>query len=176
MGLYALCTGYINDKYKDSDSAVSQSKINQGGNQYAAMNCFAPGIEINPADGEFLVIDRINGSDSFMVSIGGINQNIAPSCARGERLIYSVSSDGKTKKAAILFKNDGTLVLNGGDKTAVHFAELKTGFDKLKEDFNNFLSHTHPGVTSGSSSTGAPTAIPSTASIDDAESDTILLP
>lgn len=176
MGLYAICTGYINDKYKGSASVVSQAKIQSAGNNYSAMNCFAPGIEINPADGEFLVLDRINGSDSFMVTIGGINQNIAPSCARGERLIYSVSSDGKTKKAAVLFKNDGTLVLNEGERTLAAFAELKAGFDQLKEDHNNFLTHTHPGVTSGTSSTGAATATASTASIDDAESNTVLIP
>jgi len=176
MGLYAICTGYINDKYKASENAVSQTKIQAAGNNYAALNCFAPGIEINPADGEFLIVDRINGSDSFMVTIGGINQNIAPSCARGERQIYSVSTDGKTKKAAALFKNDGKIVLNNGERTSAAFAELKAGFDQLKEDFNNFLPHTHPGVTSGSSSTGAATATASTASIDDAESNTILIP
>lgn len=177
MGLFALCTGYLAEPFRDGEKPVSQSKVSHGNNDYSVMNCFAPGIEINPADGEFLVVNKLNDSSSFMVSVGGINQNIAPSCARGERKIYSVSSDGKTAKAIILLKNDGKIVFNEGTKSAAQFAELKTGFDKLKSDFNTYAStHVHPGVTAGSGSTGPAVSTPSTASIDSAESTTILIP
>lgn len=177
MGLFALCTGYLAEPFRDGDTNVSQSKVSHGNNDYSVMNCFAPGIEINPADGEFLVVDRLNDSSSFMVSVGGINQNIAPSCQRGERKIYSVSTDGKTIKASALFKNDGSIVLNDGTKSSVRFAELKAGFDQLKSDFNTFASsHVHSGVTTGSGSSGTATATPSTASIDTAESATVKIP
>jgi len=114
MGLYTICTGYQKETFRDGQNQVSQSKVQQGSNDYAPMNAFAPGFEINPANGEFIIVDKINGSNSFMVSIGGINQAIEPITARGERLIYSVSENGLTKKASAHFKNDGTLVLNSG--------------------------------------------------------------
>ena len=53
----------------------------------------------------------------------------------------------------------------------VRFSELETGFNELKDDFNNFIStvyntHIHPGVLSGGAST-SPT--PSTGSSSSAD-------
>lgn len=156
MGLYAICTGYQKDNFRGSKNKAAQSKIESNGNNYAAMNCFAPGIEINPADGEFLVINRIKDSDSFMVTIGGVNQNIAPTTDRGERLIYSVSADGKTKKASALFKNDGTLELNGNSKKLVTHAELNTAIQTFITALN---LHVHTSAAAGSPTTPPVTSL-----------------
>lgn len=153
MGLFALCTGYQAEPFRDGENAVSQSKVSHGNNDYSVMNCFAPGIEINPADGEFLVVDRLNDSSSFMVSVGGINQNIAPSCARGERKIYSVAPDGKSAKAFLLLKNDGSIqleCLDSAKKLTMKFGTTSIEFSIsgmkviTAAGSYNFLTHTHP--------------------------------
>jgi hypothetical protein len=129
MGLFALCTGYLAEPFRDGENDVSQSKVQHGNNDYSVMNCFAPGIEINPADGEFLVVERLNDSSSFMVSVGGINQNIAPTCERGERKFYSVSEDGESVAASIHLKNDGSIVVENEKATATIDSDGKLVFD-----------------------------------------------
>ena len=62
--------------------------------------------------------------------------------------------------ATLIAKDDGTIEINGNADNMVRYSELKTGFDQLKQDFNNFITiynaHVHPGVTSGSASTSPP--------------------
>lgn len=186
MGVMATVTGYFVDKFRGGSKDLSISKIKAEGNDDTVLNCLGPGIEFSPADGERLVIRKVNNSNSYMVAIGGINQNIEPDCDRGERRIYSVSSDGAEIKAIAKFKNDGVIELNGASDSAVLFSELKTGFDKLVEDHNDlvskFSSHIHvttatigasptPGVISPISTIVAS----STASIDSSESENIKL-
>lgn len=123
MGLFAKCTGYLEDTFRDGTATLSQSKLQNKNNDYSALNCFAPGIEINPADGEYLIVTKINDSNSFMVTLGGINQNVSPSCDRGERKIYSVSSDGSEIAASAHFKNDGSIEINDTDKANITLAD-----------------------------------------------------
>ena len=134
---FANVIGYIKDLYERGTKTVSISKFQEGGDSLTAMNCFAPGIEINPANNENIVITQIKNSTSFIVSVGGINQNIEPDTNRGERRIYSVSEDGRTIKAVAKFKNDGTLELNGADSYAVKFEELETALNSFKTSVNN---------------------------------------
>jgi len=178
LSIFATVTGYLKETFRGGTKTVSISKVSAGANNYSPLNAFAPGFEICPADGEHLVITKIENSESFMVTIGGINQNIEPITNKGERRIFSVSANGLEIKAQALFKNNGTLVLNDGEESAVMFSKLKEGFDQLKSDFNTFLSHVHSGGTLALGLTGpaSPPATPSTASIDDAESATVKLP
>lgn len=167
---FSNVVGYLVDKYRGGSRNVAIHQVKAGAKPETSMSCIGPGIEINPANGENLVITQIGNSNSFVVSIGGVNQNIAPNTARGERRIYAVSADGETIKAVIKWKNDGTLELNGATDSAVKFADLKSGFDTLKSDFNSFLTHVHPTAAVGPPSPPAPVVPPSTASVDSSES------
>ena len=108
-------TGYIKDKYRGGSKTVSISKIKARSNDYTSQNMFSPGIEINPADGEQLVIAKIDDSSSYMVSIAGTNQEIEPDTDRGERRFYSVTPDGSEIKAIIKLKNDGEIEIISGN-------------------------------------------------------------
>ena len=74
------------------------------------------------------------------------------------------------------------MIMNGTGDFAVRFSDLKTGFDQLKSDFNNFITqkynlHTHPVIAVGSPT--SPTTLigtSSTSSIDSAKIDTIEVP
>ena len=161
--LFSKVTGYIKDKFRGGEKVVSISKVKALNNDSQVLHCFAPGIEVNPADGSNLVLAQIGG---FTVAVGGVNQEIEPDVERGEIRFYSTDDAGKIIKAIIKFKADGTLELNGATDSAVKFAELKSGFDSLKSDFNSFLTHVH-GL---SGTPPVPPALPSTASVDSSES------
>lgn len=131
MGLMGIASDYRAGKYRGGERTVSISTINESADPKTSMNAFSPGIEINPANGENLIFSKIKDSNSFLVTIGGVNQKIAPDTARGERRIYSVSADGETIKAVAKFKNDGTLELNGASSFAVKFEELETALNSF---------------------------------------------
>lgn len=137
---YSVVTGYIKGFFSGGKKEVSISKVQYKGNNGQVLNCFGPGIEICPADGENLIITPVNNSGSFIVSIGGINQNISPDTARGERRIYSVSSDGAEIKAIAKFKNDGTIELNEATSFAVKYDELVTALNTFKTAINSELA------------------------------------
>jgi len=115
MGLYTKCTDYEKATYRGGEKTLSVSKVENKANEYTTMNCFAPGLEINPANGEQLIVQKIDGSNSFMVTIGGVNQNFEPDTERGERKLYSVSEDGADMMAWIKLKNDGALEIKSKD-------------------------------------------------------------
>lgn len=115
MGFFSKCTGYSTGNYYGGENTVAIHEATTGGKARTSLSAFAPGIEINPADGENLIISRIGNSDSFMVTIGGTNQKIAPDTERGERRIFSVSEDGETIGAIAKFKNDGSIILQSTD-------------------------------------------------------------
>ncbi len=140
MGLLGIVTDFVVGKFLKGNKNVGIATITESADPKTAMNCFSPGIEINPANGENLVFTKIKGSSRFLVSIGGINQNIAPDTDRGERRIYAVSSDGETIKAKAKFKNDGTLELNGATDSAVLYAGLQTAYDEIQTQYNDLIS------------------------------------
>lgn len=182
MGFLALCTDYLKDIYLSGTKAVAQSKVKAGGDDYTAQHCFGPGIEINPANGENLVIQKMKGSSAYLVTVGGTNQNIEPDTARGERKIYSVSEDGATIKAIVKFKNDGVLELNAATDSAVKFADLKTAYDELNGKYNKLVVALNtwvvvPGDGGAALKTLLTAAAPlnSTGNIDPAESADIKL-
>lgn len=128
----------VNEKNLDGDKVVSMSQ-GQGLNSYTVQNMIAPGFEFSPADGEKLVVVPINGSDSYMVTIAGTNENIAPDTAKGERKLYSVSEDGAKIKAFAKFLNTGVIELNGNDNFAVLYNELKIEFEELQTKYNSLV-------------------------------------
>lgn len=179
MNVFSTITGSLVDFFRGGTKEISIHQSMEGGKPQTSMSGFAPGLEINPANGENIVVTKIKGSNSFVVSIGGVNQNITPDTLRGERRIYSVSEDGTEIKAVAKFKNDGVLELNGATDSAVLFSELKTAYDQVVSDLNDLVTaynaHIHnfvgvgpgnPGVTVVTTSTGTP----STGDISPAES------
>lgn len=108
------------------------------------------------------------GEKGKTVVIGYINVKQLASLKPGEVRIFSTDKDGNLK-IDIRLKDDGTIEMGGTGDFMVRFDELKTGFDKLKSDFNGFLTHVH-----GAAGTPpVPVVLPSTASIDDAKIDEI---
>lgn len=78
----------------------------------------------------------------------------------------------KNDKSTLELSNTEKLImLNEGTDYAVLYSKLEAEFNNLKDKFNDLItsynSHTHSGVTSGSSSTGTPSGVaqPSTADI-----------
>jgi hypothetical protein len=120
-------------------------------------------VQISPFGDDSCPTEGVKGikmatsTDAYHVILGYFNRsNIA---AEGEKRLYSLSPDGSISFYVHL-KNNGTMELGGTDDNIVRYSELKSGFDELKGDFNNFLTneyniHTHPipGVTPGSGST-----------------------
>lgn len=101
-----------------------------------------------PLNSEVLVLSV---SPAFKLAIV-LNDGIEPTMEPGERKIYS-TENGAIKAFVNLLKT-GIIEINGDADFAVRYNALQTAFDELKSAFN---SHTHPGVESGGSSTGAAT-------------------
>ena len=94
----------------------------------------------------------------------------SPDTSEGETTIYAKDSSGNTV-FEIKLKNDGTCEFGGDSDFMVRFNELKSGFDELKSDFNNFINntyniHQHPTAALGAPSPPTITGSSSFASID----------
>ncbi|MHA1379300.1 MAG: hypothetical protein ACTSRG_13030 [Candidatus Helarchaeota archaeon] len=152
-------------------------------NEYQSKNAFGPGIEINPAVGERIIITKIDNSDSYLVNIGGVSDNVSPDTNPGERRFFSVNSNGNLS-AYTKLKNNGILELNGNNNFAVLYNELLEEFNKLNDKFNahisTFNSHTHPyqdtPVGPSTTSVTLTTSSLSDADITNTKSDKVTLP
>lgn len=111
MSIFSTISGYLSDTFRGGSKTVAIHESIEGGKAQTSMSAFAPGLEINPANGENIVITKIKNSKSFVVSIGGTNQNIEPDTERGERKFYSVTEDGAELSASVKLKNNGTIEL-----------------------------------------------------------------
>lgn len=173
----------LTGKYRGGlkDSLIVKTKALD--NQYQSKNSFAPGIEINPAAGERLIISKIDNSDSYLVNIGGISDNVAPDTLPGERRFFSVD-ENLDLSSYIKLKNTGIVEINGNDNFAVLYTELVTEFNKLNSKFNSLItaynSHAHPYVDTpvGPSTTSATptTGTASDADITNVKSEKVLFP
>jgi hypothetical protein len=125
------------------------------------------GIDSNPTK-DLMALYADTEEKGKSVLIGYLNLNVL--AAVGETRLYSTDANGELK-TFIWLKADGTMELGGNAKHLARFEELKTGFDQLKQDFNNFVSttfnaHMHPTAGTGAPSPPTLTGTASTASID----------
>lgn len=144
------------------------------------------GEQSNPLDDATVVILEITKAWKVAVAVKDLVEPDS-SLDRGEKKIYALDSSNNIQ-ASIIFKNDGTLIMNEGTDWAVQFTEMKTAFDQLKSDFDAFVNvfntHTHIlaiAAASGAGGTGtaAPPASPgstSTADMSGAKIESIQVP
>ena len=106
----------------------------------------APGIMAIPGDGTRGVWLPIGGSSRYGVVIATQNYALNIEINAGETAIYSSTPDGKTVKALLKLKADGTVEMNGNTKRLVTWDELNTALQAMVGIIN---SHTHQGSAVG---------------------------
>ena len=115
------------------------------------------------------------------IIVGAYTYGVEPPDNEGALKLYATDADGN-EKGSHLLDNDGTHVINNGEDWAVRYTALETAFNELKGKHNKlqaaFDAHTHPGVESGSSSTGmtTPSGAESEADITPAKVEEVRLP
>lgn len=155
---------------------IEIKKNRDGNNKTLMLNCEISGPKdiqsveymANPYDnyipeiGSTVIIIPL--TKSWKIAIANYNgQDFDSTLNPGER---KLSAPGNSY---IQLNDDDTIELNGSADFAAAFNDLKAGFDQLVSDFN---IHVH--VETGAST--APPTTPSTASIDAAKVDEVLLP
>lgn len=127
-----------------------------------------------PPEGTIVTI--LSAGQSWKIAIASSDENnFTTGLSEGERKIFAPGG------AFIIWRDDGTLEVNGDADFAAAFNDLKAGFDSLVSDFNALVvaynAHTHVSVTSlGTPTPPVPTGSSSSASIDAAKVDTVKLP
>jgi len=138
-----------------------------------ALNVANFGVDSSPIKG-MVAIHADTGIEGETIILGYIKPDII--AQPGETHLYSTDQNG-VDSFRIKLLTDGTAEIGGDADFMVRFNELKTAFDQLKSDHDNFASafnnHIHP-TPSGPSSppTPVPSVIPvqpSTADIDPAK-------
>lgn len=120
------------------------------------------GLDSNPVK-DMIALHAETGQVGKSAVIGYLNLNAVAEV--GGTRMYSTDEDGAVQ-FAIYLRADGTAEVGGDTDFMVRYSELESAFNELKSDFNDFVTkhnqllteykvHVHPGVTSGSSSTGA---------------------
>ena len=115
------------------------------------------------------------------IIIGAYTYGVEPPENEGAVKLYATDADG-AQTGSHLLDSDGKHVFNDGEDWAVRYSKLEEAFNELKGKHNKlqaaFDMHTHPGVESGSSSTGAtvPSGAESSADIGPAKIEEILVP
>lgn len=134
-----------------------------------------PGEHSAPMDGDQAYIMHISGNYYVVVAVDDM---ITPDVEPGEKEIYSrTAQDVKSaiikldKKGFINFTNNENSV---AEDYAVKYNELKSAFDKLKTDFNNFVT-AYNSHTNGPYPLSGPQATQTTADIEEAKSKSVKL-
>jgi hypothetical protein len=125
-----------------------------------------PGISAGPTPQDRAATIEMNG---FRVAVASHNYRVGVEPQAGELILFSTNADGSASQAMVRLKPDGNIDLNGDGKTLVTHAELDTALQGLVDYIN---AHTHSGVSSGSSTSGPPSA-PGTLDISAAEAATL---
>ena len=152
--------------------------IRYGKNDVVTAQESAPfGIDGNPIKDMIAIYSDTTGTDQ--VIIGYFNKSQL--AALGELRLFSTDAAG-SEQVRIWLHANGDLELGGtgaaGSNThhAVQYEALKTAYDQLRTDLNNFITiynaHVHSGVTTGGGSSG-PTPASGTASTADMSSSKI---
>lgn len=118
------------------------------------------GMDVNPVQ-DTIVVTAKTQSNEDGIAIGFLNKKTFEDLVLGEIGFFSENSD-KEIQANIIFRNEGTLEINGNDDYMVRFSKLEESFNELQDKYNKlvdaFNSHVHPTAASGPPST--PTPIP----------------
>ena len=121
--------------------------------------------------------------------IASYTYGIEPPENEGACKVYSTDASG-TEKASHLLDSNGKHTFNNGEDFAVRYSKLETAFNKLKSDYNTFVStvygtHTHvvsgaadpsSHVVTGTAAATTAQGTASTADITPAKVEEILIP
>lgn len=105
-----------------------------------------------PPEGTIVTI--LQAGRSWKIAIASSDDNnFTTGLSDGERKIFAPGG------AFIIWRDDGTLEVNGDADTAVAFADLVTALNNFKTSIDTAIAgaitgHTHPGVETGTSATG----------------------
>jgi hypothetical protein len=104
---------------------------------------------------------------------GSVTFKVATDFEMTDALNITMDSSVKTELSSdiITFAASTQIELNGNSNFAIKYNEMKTAFDQLVTDFNNFLTHAHGGP----GTPPAPPAVPSTADMTSAKNDKVLM-
>jgi len=145
-------------------------------------------VEFMPEDVRIVELINMSGEDTYpangcrilVVNAGGflagiaITDDLLPECESGEKELYSTDNPATSKLARIKLNKSSEIILNQGTDYGVKFNELKTAFDQLKKDHDDFIAqkynlHTHPTAATGPPSVTATVGVASTADISPAK-------
>jgi hypothetical protein len=95
----------------------------------------------------------------------------------GANILLDAILSAEVKSDIVKIYGTTHIELNGNSDNAINYAAMKTAFDQLKSDFNNFLYHTHvtSGTTSSNGTAVPPLSMPSTADMAPAKNEKVLL-
>lgn len=149
MGLMAramvLASGRIGKKDQSKGQAVIVTGEAEPGNVQTPEVWSVAGVWAIPPDGSHGVYLPV-GSGGLVVAVQ--NYGVAPpTLAKGEAAFGSTTADGKTIKALMVARADGTLELNGDGKRLVTWDELNTALATLAA---TLTAHVHPSLGSPS--------------------------
>jgi hypothetical protein len=137
----------------EKDVLLLEVEISEPEDIQTAESIRLAGIDSTPPVGSIVFIN--DSGEAWKIAVA-INDNIKPDTEPGETEIYS-SSDGE-KLAKVRCTSDGKTRVNDGDDNAVRFSKLEEAYNDVQSKLNalivTFIAHVHPGVTSGSASTG----------------------
>lgn len=143
------------------------------------------GEDYNPPAGAKIAV--LFAGEAWAIGFG-IDDEILPAAAVGEKWIYALDPTGLTAIALLKLLTTGIIEINGNTDSAVAYLRLKVAFDQLKADHD--LAMSYITAHSHNDSLGAPTTspllpnppwpapglLPSTADMTPAEVPTVKVP
>lgn len=138
------------------------------------MECSPYGLDSNPIKDTRAVYAQTTSASQSVV-IGYVNT--MQKADVGEFRTFATNANG-VEVFYTWMKADGTMEIGGDSDNMVRFSPLEAEFNKLRDDFNNFINtkynlHTHPTAAPGPPSVTVTVGTPSTADISGAKIDEI---
>jgi len=145
MGLISTLVSLTKAALKTKGNAPGQSAVAQAAGlagQVLTPEIYqAPGLFALPGDGTKGIFLKVGGGGRYGVVVAVQNYQITIDVGgQGGTSIFSTTADGKTVKAKIVLKPDGTIEANGSTKRLVTFQELQ---DVLSAMNTAIKGHTH---------------------------------
>jgi hypothetical protein len=132
---------------------------------------YAPSGDDSPPLPDDIVFFSRDSTTGGLVYLGAIDQNNPTEAAPGEKRLYARTPAGAIA-TELWLKGDGTIEIAGSSDFAVRFDALQAALTALEIQL---LAHIHPGVATGSGSTGTSATI-FDADISAAKVDEVKLP